>query len=81
MTRNRSRMTPAQKQWDTINNPTGSAPVLDGRQRLGHLYRNLYRLGFGPFAQDNAKAHGAGHEYRVAQAALLGLVERLEAAP
>lgn len=78
MPRHRSQMTPAQKQWDTINNPTRTAPVLTQRQRLAWLYRNLLRLGFGPYAQRNAAAHGAEHHYKVAHAALLGLIERLE---
>lgn len=76
--RNRDRMTPAQKAWDTRHNTPDTSAPLTRTQRLATLYRNLYRLGFGPFALDNAQAAGVGHEYRVAQAALLALVERLE---
>lgn len=79
--RDRSRMTPSQRAWDTQNNPDVEPVNLTQRQKLAHLYRNLYRLGFGPFAAINADAEGAGEEYFAAEKTLRTLCERLEAQP
>ena len=78
--RDRSRMTPAQKQWDTINNPDAPQPERTQRERQAFFYGQLVRLGFSPFGERNAADLGVAHEYRVAQAALVGLVKVLEEA-
>jgi hypothetical protein len=70
-------MTPAQKQWDTINQPD-ETPEKSPREKRAHLYRALYRLGFGPFSERNTAAVGARHEYVVAQAAMMQLIKKLE---
>ena len=77
--RDRSKMTPRQKQWDTINNPSVSQTELTFPQRQRLFYRMLFQLGFArPFAEGNAQRCGMHAEFMAARAAMRLLLVQLD---
>ena len=77
--RDRSKMAPRQKQWDTIRYSAASQPELTFPQRQRLFYRTLFQMGFArPFAEANAQRCGAHTEFTAACAAMRQLLARLD---
>lgn len=84
-TRDRSRMTPSQKAWNTANRgnyqpwPAGLSPTQREARQLHSLYSHVMNTYFGPQPAANYEALTGRADVRSIGAVLATMLQRLEA--